>query len=439
MRSPATATHTTSPSWARRAGDDDLGDAEAGQRGDPGDAVALEADERVAGPGGGHDPLDEAHLGARVDPLDAVGVGLDAAQHPLDGPADGGDGGDAEALVDGGPALVVDAGHDALDAEELTGRAGHEDVRVVAVGDRGERAGPLDAGGDQDVAVEADAHEGLAREVLGESTEGRWLAVDHRHGVTLTHEGGGQTGTDPTTPDDDDVHVRNTSTARAGTAADPRTPHHGRKAHIGHVPRMGQTPFRPGERRRSPGFAGRHPGRRRARPREAHGCDETVPGASGRARRWLRRAAGPSRPRSMLAAELISPMWEKAWGKFPSMRPGHRVVLLREQAHVVAQGQQPLEDLPGLVEAPDQHEVVDEPERGEQERALPRRQPVDRGRAVVGPTGVAVGVGDGVTVVAGLGAVPLHEAVDEQLALDGLDRGRRCARRRAAGSPRGRA
>ena len=155
MRSPATATHTTSPSWARRAGETIWATprrVSAATRATP---VALEADERVAGPGGGHDPLDEAHLGARVDPLDAVGVGLDATEHPLDRPADGGDGGDAEALVDGGPALVVDAGHDPLDAEELTGRAGHEDVRVVAVGDRGERTGPLDAGGDQDVAVEA--------------------------------------------------------------------------------------------------------------------------------------------------------------------------------------------------------------------------------------------------------------------------------------------
>ena len=84
-------------------------------------------------------------LGAGVDPLDLAGVGQDPAQHPLGRPLHRGDGGDAEALVDRGPARVVDAGDDPLDAVGLPGDAGDEDVRVVAVGDGGQRPGLLDA------------------------------------------------------------------------------------------------------------------------------------------------------------------------------------------------------------------------------------------------------------------------------------------------------
>ena len=80
-----------------------------------------------------------------------------------------------------------------------------------------------------------------------------------------------------------------------------------------------------------------------------------------------------------------------------------RVVLLREQAEVVAEREQALEHLARLVELAEQDEVVHEPEGAEEERALSRRQPVD--------------VLDLLVV-----AVALHEPVDEQLPADGLER-----------------
>ena len=74
-----------------------------------------------------------------------------------------------EALVDQRAPRVVDAGDDPLDPEVLAGDAGGEDVRVVAAGDRGDGAGALDAGLDQVVAVEAEADDLLAAEVLGQA------------------------------------------------------------------------------------------------------------------------------------------------------------------------------------------------------------------------------------------------------------------------------
>src|SRR5437868_10722608 len=75
------------------------------------------------------------------------------------------------------------------------------------------------------------------------------------------------------------------------------------------------------------------------------------------------------------------------------------VVLLREQAEVGAEREQPLEELPRLVEPALEREVVDEPERARQEDALAGRQAVDRLRLVVR-------------------AVALDEAVADELALD---------------------
>src|SRR5262245_39582812 len=63
----------------------------------------------------------------------------------------------------------------------------------------------------------------------------------------------------------------------------------------------------------------------------------------------------------------------------------HWIVLLRQQAHVVAQRQELFEDLGGLVVAALEREVVGQPERAEQEGALSRREPVDlRRREVAG-------------------------------------------------------
>ena len=54
-----------------------------------------------------------------------------------------------------------------------------------------------------------------------------------------------------------------------------------------------------------------------------------------------------------------------------------RVVLLGEKAEIVAERQQAVEQLAGLVELPEQNEVVDEPEGAEEECAFARRQPVN--------------------------------------------------------------
>ena len=58
----------------------------------------------------------------------------------------------------------------------------------------------------QHVAVEADAGDGGAGELLREPTERRLVAVDHRDGVASAVERAGQSGSDPATPHDHDVH-----------------------------------------------------------------------------------------------------------------------------------------------------------------------------------------------------------------------------------------
>jgi hypothetical protein len=91
---------------------------------------------------------------------------------------------------------------------------------------------------------------------------------------------------------------------------------------------------------------------------------------------------------------------ERLW-KVSDQPAGCGVVLLRQQSDVVAQREQPLEDLPGLVVPTHQGVVVGEPERAGEERALAGGQPVD--------------------AVARLLGVALHEAVLQQLPLDGGD------------------
>src|SRR5262245_34807200 len=75
---------------------------------------------------------------------------------------------------------------------------------------------------------------------------------------------------------------------------------------------------------------------------------------------------------------------------------GCRLVLLREKANIVPQGEKPLENSTSLAWSALQDEVVREPEAAGQKHALSRRQPV---QALVR-------------------AVAHHEAVDRQLALD---------------------
>ena len=111
-----------------------------------------------------------ATLPGRVAPLGRLGCRrVSTSQHPVGGPRHGGDGRDAEALVDLGALGVVDAGDDPLDAERLAGHPRGDDVGVVAGGHRGERVGPLDARPEQHVAVEAHAESRSPGEVGADS------------------------------------------------------------------------------------------------------------------------------------------------------------------------------------------------------------------------------------------------------------------------------
>ena len=80
---------------------------------------------------------------------------------------------------------------------------------------------------------------------------------------------------------------------------------------------------------------------------------------------------------------------------------GDRVVFLRQEAEVVAQTDQPVEKLTGVVRPAQQRQAVTEPERAGQEGPLPS------GEAVHVPRLVRV--------------VPQHEPAFDELALDGLD------------------
>ena len=106
------------------------------------------------------------------------------------------------------------------------------------------------------------------------------------------------------------------------------------------------------------------------------------------------------RPSPITRAASTRARWVNACGKLPSWRRA-RVVLLGEEADVVAEVEQPLEELPRLVVPALERQHFGEPERAGEEHALARGQPVH--------LAVAPGVAQ-------------HEPVDRELALDRLDR-----------------
>ena len=91
-------------------------------------------------------------------------------------------------------------------------------------------------------------------------------------------------------------------------------------------------------------------------------------------------------------------MRERLW-EIADQSAGSRVVLLGQQSHVVSEREQPLAQRERLVDSPDQHVGVGQPEAARQKRSLPFRQPIV-GRACV---------------------VAEQKTVDEQPALDGVD------------------
>ena len=147
----------------------------------PATGGALDVADPAADPRGGHRHLGDDDLAGGVGELGDVALGQQPAQHLVARPLHGGDGGDAEALVDLGAAGVVDAGDDVLDAVLLARDAGREDVGVVAAGDGGERVGVVDARGPQGVAVEADPRDGAPLERGAQPAERGLVLVDDGH------------------------------------------------------------------------------------------------------------------------------------------------------------------------------------------------------------------------------------------------------------------
>src|SRR5262249_40526396 len=127
----------------------------------------------------------------------------------------GGDGGDAEALVDDGPPRVVDPGDDTLDAERLVRDAGAQDVRVVAARHRREGAGIVDAGLGEDVLVEPETGDGLATEGP-EAPELVGALVDDGDRVAGLLEADGELAPDPPAAHYDDVHGHEVTDTRSG-------------------------------------------------------------------------------------------------------------------------------------------------------------------------------------------------------------------------------
>src|SRR4051812_36079211 len=91
-------------------------------------------------------------------------------------------------------------------------------------------------------------------------------------------------------------------------------------------------------------------------------------------------------------------------GEVPELPAGHRVVFLGEEPDVVAEIQEPLEELARLVQLALKGEDLRQPERAGNEDALAGREAID----------VAVAPGD----------VALDEPVDRQLPPNRVDRGR---------------
>ena len=116
-------------------------------------------------------------------------------------------------------------------------------------------------------------------------------------------------------------------------------------------------------RRPAPGAHRRRDGRLRSGTHRPRGGRLREISPHGQAR----RKPLPSRSRN---AVLISARWVNACGKLPSCRPATRIELLAQQADVVPQVEQPLEQLACLVDAALHRQHVGEPER-----ARPGRRP----------------------------------------------------------------
>jgi len=203
----------------RRA--DELCDTKAGQGNDSRLTLGFEFGELTTGPRDRNDAFDQTHPSTGIDPLDTVSIGLDPAKYSLDRPLDSRNGGDAEPLVDRSAALIVNTSDNAFDVEKLSGCTGDENIGVVAVRDRRKSIGTFDTSSTQSSAIESDAHDGVATEVLGQTTERCYLPVNNRNSVALFQQCDSETGTDSTASNDNDVHFSPPPGVLVDTESDP--------------------------------------------------------------------------------------------------------------------------------------------------------------------------------------------------------------------------
>jgi hypothetical protein len=148
---------------------------------------------------------------------------LDSTKDTLDRPLDRGDSRNTKSFVNRSAALIVNTRDDAVDVKELSGGTRNEDVGVVAIGNSGKRISSFDASSTKTCAIEADTNDGVSAEVFRQPTECRCLPVDHRNGVTLFDQCGGEARTDSAASNNDDVHFAPPPGIPVDTAIDPTT------------------------------------------------------------------------------------------------------------------------------------------------------------------------------------------------------------------------
>src|SRR5436305_1146841 len=182
------------------------GSAGPGDGDQPDATLQVDAVEPLAGPVLGQRPLDEHQLAAGVGPLGDGGLREEPTHHLLGRPGHRGHRGDAEALVDDGPAGVVDPGDDVRGLVGLPGDPGREDVRVVPARDRSQGARVPDSGQLQVVPVESEAHDRPPRPLGRQPAQRPRVLVDDRHAVAVALQIDGELRPDSTAAHDHDVH-----------------------------------------------------------------------------------------------------------------------------------------------------------------------------------------------------------------------------------------
>jgi hypothetical protein len=150
--------------------------------------------------------LDEVDLaGAQSEQL-ADGGEREQARQALDPPIHRRDHLDAEAPVDVRLAGVVDPRDDAGHPEDALRHPADHGIRLVASRDGGKTVGALDSCPQEDVAIEPDSGEYLARERRPEPGERIGIVVEHGDRVAGLGEPAGKARAEPAAARDDRLH-----------------------------------------------------------------------------------------------------------------------------------------------------------------------------------------------------------------------------------------